>query len=134
MHKAVNSFFGSIAKYAASLPFNDERRIYGYDAFEEFVEVVNIPHVGRFGPVYSRYLKWRCNEAKALDQVPRSAYRKRISQDEIENMADEILSGRTPSPLKKKKPTELYNRVWMIGTDGKRMARQVIPKKKREDV
>lgn len=134
VRKVVNSFFGSIVKYAISLPFNNVRRIYGYDAFEELVEVVNIPGIGRLGPVYSRYLKWRGNEAKMLNQVPRSTFRIRLSQDEIEHIADDILSGKTPSEIKKRKPTELYNRVWLINKNGKRMARQVIPKKQEQDV
>ena len=43
-------------------------------------------------------------------------------------MAAEILSGRTPSPVKKKKNSELYERVWLVGQDWKKSARQVIPK------
>ena len=126
--RAVMSFFGEISGYSRSLPFNNRQRIYSKQKFEEFVSVWNIPGIGRIGPVYSRYLKWRENESRSIIQEQRSNYRNRISQDDIEHMADEVLSGRTPSPLRKKKGNEMYNRVWLVGTDGKRLARQVIPK------
>ena len=126
--KAVTSFFGAIAGYARRLPFDNYRRIYSHDLFGEYVTVWNIPSLGRIGPIYSRYLKWRANEAGKLEQVNRGSFRKGISQDEIETMAAEILSGRTPSPIRKKKGNEMYNRVWLVGKEGKRQARQVIPK------
>lgn len=128
VRRAVYSFFGTITREARSLPFNDASRIYTKGRFEDFVKVHNIPSVGRIGPVYSRYLKWRRNEARNQVQVSRNNYRSGISQDEIENMAAEILSGRIPPPVKKKRAIERFNRIWMIGRDGKRMARQVVPK------
>lgn len=48
-------------------------------------------------------------------------------------MASDILSGKTPEPVRKiKRNTELYDRVWLVGQDGKKLARQVIPKSKSE--
>ena len=130
VRRAVRSFFGAILKDAAALPYNDERRIYSHELFEEQGTTWNIPSLGRIGPLYSRYLKWRINEAKDSDQVNRRAYRERLTQDEIETIADDIFSGRTPTFPKKKKQSELYDRIWMVGKDGKRTARQAIPKKK----
>lgn len=124
----VDSFFAIIAGEARSLPFNNHRKIFTKDKFSDYAVVRNIPYIGRLGPAYSRYLKWRGNEARDLSQVPRSSYRSRFSQDEVENIAAEILSGGTPSPLKKKRNSELYERVWLVGQDGKKSARQVIPK------
>lgn len=124
----VNSFFAVVLGEARSLPFNNHRKIFTRDKFSEYAVVRNIPYIGRLGPAYSRYLKWRGNESRDLSQVPRSSYRSRLSQNEVENMAAEILSGGTPSPIKKKRNSELYERVWLVGQDGKKSARQVIPK------
>ena len=128
VRKAVNSFFEMFLKDAAKLPFDNRRKIYTKEKFDEYVNVRNIPYIGRMGPVYSRYLRWRGNEAKEVSQVPRSSYQSRIPQSEIERMAEDILSGKTPVPIKKKKNSELYHRVWLVGQDGKKSARQVIPK------
>lgn len=129
VRRAVHSFFGEIVGESRALPFDTEKKIYSKESFEQKVKVWNIPFMGRIGPVYSRYLKWRGNESKNLIQEPRSNYRSRITQDDIEHMAEDILSGRTPSPVVKKKGSEMYNRVWLVGQDGKKLARQVIPKK-----
>lgn len=91
--------------------------------------VYNIPSIGRLGPSYTRYLKWRGNEAQQIEQKRRSSYRIGLSQDDIEHIAAEILAGRTPTSVQQKKGNELYNRVWMMGKEGKKQARQVIPKK-----
>ena len=130
--KILSSFFGSLSAYSRSLPFDDHRKIYSRDAFSSYAKVMCIPYIGRIGPAYSRYLKWRRNESGAVSQEPRSRYGKRILQSEIETMAEDILSGKAPSPARKRKPTELYNRVWLVGKDGKRLARQVIPKENRD--
>ena len=132
--RAVASFFGIIVSGAKSLPFNNVRKIYTRNAFNEYAFAVNIPSIGRVGPVYSRYLRWRANEAKQIEQEPRSNYRHGVTQSEIENMAGEILAGMTPAPLVRKRGNELYHRVWLVGEDGKRLARQVILKKEEKDV
>ena len=134
VRRAVYSFFGIIVRESRNLPFDNPTRIYKKERFDELVKVRNIPYIGRIGPVYSRYLKWRGNEAKNQPQASRSEYRSRVSQDDIENMAAEILSGKTPSPLRKYKKTELYNSVWLVGTNGKKQARQVIPKTKSDGI
>ena len=128
VRRAVYSFFGVIVRESRNLPFDDSTRIYTKERFDDFVKVRNIPYIGRIGPVYSRYLKWRGNEAKNQSQVKRSDYRNGLSQDEIENIAADVLSGNTPAPVKKKRGIDLYNRIWMMGRVGKRMARQVIKK------
>ena len=125
---AVNSFFSTIIDDARSLPFDNYKKIFTREKLSEYAVVRNIPYIGRIGPAYSRYLKWRANESREITQVPRSSYRSRLSQSEVENMAAEILSGRTPSPVRKLKNSELYERVWLVGQDGKKSARQVIPK------
>lgn len=130
VRRAIHSFFGIINDAARSLPFDDRRKIFSREKFEEYSAVWNIPSIGRIGPVYSRYLKWRGNEAKRISQDYRSNYRKRITQDDIEHMAGDILSGKTPSPVIKKKGSELYERIWLVGKNKKKLARQVIPKEK----
>lgn len=129
--RAVLSFFSVISQEADSLPFDDERKIYKKDKFDELVNVHNIPYVGRIGPVYSRYLKWRANEAKEQPSGKRSDYRIGLTRGEIEDIAEEILSGGTPQ-IKRRKNSELFNRVWLVGKDGKKSARQVIPKETEE--
>lgn len=131
--KAIYAFFGVLESEARRLPFADSRRIYLRDAFEPLAKVWNIPYVGRLGPSYSRYLAWRKNESRKILQEPRRKYRLRIPQSEIENMAADILSGRIPAPLKKRKGSELYERVWLVGKAGKRQARQVMPKKTKDE-
>ena len=127
VRRAVRSFFFAIFLQARKLPFNNHRRIYTKEKFDEYISVVNIPYIGRIGPVYSRYLAWRGNEAKSQEQVNRGLYRERVSQDEIEHIADEILSGKTPS-FEIKKKNKNYTRIWVVGKTGKKMARQVLPK------
>lgn len=126
--RAVNSFFGVIVKEARELKLDNERRIYGKSRFEEFGTVRNIPRIGRLGPSYSRYLKWRANEAKRLEQKDRSNYKSRYFASDLERFADDVLSGRKPEPLKKRRSKELYDRIWLVDKYGKRLARQVIPK------
>ena len=132
VRRAVYSFFGIIVRESRNLPFDDSTRIYTKERFDDFVKVRNIPSIGRIGPVYSRYLKWRGNEAKNQTQVSRSNYRAGVSQDEIEHIAAEILSGKAPLPVEKKKAKERFNRIWMVGRGSKRLARQVIPKEENE--
>ena len=129
VRRAVSSFFAVIASDADSLPFDNARKIYSREKFKEFVKVRCIPYVGRIGPVYSRYLKWRANEAKGQPSERRSSYRTGMTRDEIEHIAASILAGRTPQ-ITRKKNSELFNRVWLVGKDGKKSARQVIPKEK----
>lgn len=134
VRKIVSSFFDVMLKEARALPFDNAQRIYSKDKFDELACVWNIPSIGRIGPVYSRYLKWRSNEAKHIRQELRSSYRNRMTQDDIEHIADDILSGRTPFLIRKRKGNEMYDRVWLVGQDGKRLARQVIPKEKEDGI
>ena len=132
--RAVYSFFGIIVREARNLPFDDSTRIYTRERFDDFAKVRNIPSIGRMGPVYSRYLKWRGNESKNQTQVNRSSCRAMIPQDEIEHIAEDILAGRTPSPVVKQKTVDIYKRIWMIGRDKKRLARQVITKEDKDGI
>ena len=127
VRRAVHSFFDMIVRESRTLPFDNWKKIYRKDKFAEYAFVRNIPYIGRIGPHYSRYLAWRRNEAEEKNQVQRSAYRVRYTQSDIENMAAEALAGRHVSFGKRKK-TELYNQVWMVGEKGKTLAHQVIPK------
>ncbi len=126
--RAVYSFFDSIALESDSLPFNTHRRIYSKDVFDSFVTVRNIPSIGRIGPVYSRYLQWRANESPSVTMVSRSSFKRRVTYN-IEDIAADILSGRTPF-IKKTERKEKFDRIWLVGQDGKKSARQVILKKK----
>lgn len=129
MKRILASFFSIILGDARSLPFDNPRRIFTKDKFEEYVKVRHIPFIGRIGPVYSNYLKWRANVSQQIEMTPRSSYRSRRSQSDIESIAAAILTGQAPPPLNKKRGKEMYERVWLVGQDGKKSARQVIPKK-----
>ena len=133
--RAVTSFFDVIAIESRSLPFDDCRRIYSREKFNSLVKTRNIPYVGRIGPSYSRYLKWRANEAGGLDMMPRKKSGRRIPKEEIEKMASDVLSGITPRPLNEiKMNANEFTRIWMINNKGRKLARQVIVKKERKDV
>ena len=133
--RAVSSFFDVFIGESRSLPFDDCQRIYSREKFNSLVKVRNIPCIGRFGPHYSRYIKWRSNEAGGLDMIPRKKSRRRIPQEEIEKMASDILSGITPLPLSKVKfDADEFARVWMVHNKGRKLARQVIVKKSNKDV
>ena len=125
----VQSYFSAILAYSRALPFDNERKIFQKDAFDSRVNVFSIPYIGRIGPIYSRYLKWRANVSQQIEMAPRSSYRTGVTQSDIESTAEAILSGVTPPPLIKRKNKELFERVWLVGQDGKKSARQVIPKK-----
>lgn len=127
--KAVLSFFDSTVLDAKSLPFDDVRKIFSQDKFQSFASVSLVPYIGRIGPVYSRYLKWRRNEATTVQFHSRSMYRNGLTRDDIEHIAGELLSGNAPV-ITKKKNSEMFNRVWLVGLDGKKQAHQVIPKEK----
>lgn len=128
VRKIVLSFFDQIALEARSLPFDNEHRIYSRQALENASHVASIPFIGRIGPVYSRYLKWRANISQNLELAPREKFRLRLTQDDIENMAASVLAGKTPS-LVRRKNKELFDNIWLVDTDGKKLARQVIKKK-----
>ena len=79
---------------------------------------------------YSRYLKWRANSSKSVEQESRSVYRKQVTREDIEKMASDILAGKPIEKPERKNGSEFYKRVWLVGTEGKRLARQVIKKEK----
>lgn len=129
--RAVNSFFSLIVSDARKLPFDNHRRIYSKEKFEEYGVVRNMPFIGRIGPSYSRYLKWRYNESGNYPMALRGSFSKKMSQGEIEDIAASILSGGTPWKPKRLKGSDMFDRVWLVGKSGKKSARQVIPKEKK---
>ena len=129
VRSAVDSFFFSIKDSSKKLPFNNRRKIYLKDKFESYVSVQNIPYIGRIGPSYSRYLKWRRNEAKQTEQSSRDSYKSKLTEEDIDCIVEAVLSGKKIQSIPKRKKSELYESIWIVGSDGKRLARQVIPKK-----
>lgn len=114
--RMVDSYFGAFLSVVRKLPLNTPYRIYTREAFTGFVRVLQIPSVGRIGTVYSRYLRWRSNEAAELAaggglqaMGPRGAR---------ENAAAEGTAGGGP-PF-----SVAGTRIWVIGADGRRLARQ----------
>ncbi len=128
VRRAVWSFFGELLSYSRSLPFDNPCRIYSTEKFEEYSKVWNIPSVGRLGPVYSRYLRWRGNEARMIMQKPREVHRASLSQDDFEHIAEDVLAGRVPFIPERKKQKDNSKKVWLVGKERRRLARQVIAK------
>lgn len=125
VRKTVLSFFDGIVLDAKKLPFDNPRRIYTKKAFDEYEQVHNIPFIGRIGTNHGRYMKWRANEAKKVNMVMRSTYKHGLSEEDIETIAENALAGIPYIPVKKHNN---FQRIWMIGENGKRQARQVIPR------
>lgn len=127
--RIVQSFFEVFAQEANALPFDNVKKIFSKDKFKGYVKVRNIPGIGRLGPSYSRYLQWRVNEAKEVDFIPKPKKASRYSQEDIEKMAIDVLSGKSPEMPRRVRQSDQFSRVWLVGTEGKKTARQVIPKK-----
>lgn len=129
VRKAVSAYFDSIVSDARKLPFNNPQRIYTKPAFEQQSFVVNLPYLGRIGPVYSRYLKWRREEAKEFDHVERKKVRQIYAAPIIEEEAKKALAGQKASStvLRERIPKGKYNKVWMMHEGGlRRAAKQLI--------
>ena len=132
IEKAVESYFDSIVEKTKALPFNTPKRIYSRDAFSKCSFVVNIPYIGRIGPVYSRYLKWRSAESEDVDMVRRKDAKSDHLRPLIEKATVDALSGKKvdASSLRARIPKGKYEKVWYMNPDGtKKAARQVIKKK-----
>lgn len=131
IEKAVESYFDSIVEKTKALPFDTPKRIYSRAAFARCSFVVNIPYIGRIGPVYSRYLKWRSSESNEVDMVMRKDAKSDHLKPLIEKATIDALSGMKvdAASLRSRIPKGRYSRVWYMNPDGtKRAARQVIKK------
>jgi hypothetical protein len=128
VRNAVKSYFDLIADDAKTAGLNTARKIYSKSVFETVAlpRVRCIPSIGRMGPSYNRYLTWRANESKGLDMMLHPGKRNWLSPEEVEIIAKKVLSGEA-LPLREKNKTN-FHRVWLVGEDGKKQARQVIKK------
>lgn len=129
IRKAVSSYFDSIVSETRKLPFNNPQRIYTKPAFEQQSFVANLPYLGRIGPVYSLYLKWRREEAKEFEQISRKKARQIHAAPIIEEEAKKALAGQkvNSTVLRERVPKGKYNKVWMMHEDGvRRASRQLI--------
>ena len=123
VRRIVVSFFDTLQSEAKSLPFDNDTRIYSKNKFNEYVNVQSIPFVGRIGPVYSRYISWRRNESETLGQQLKSSFKVESRKQKADELAKQILKGHNCSVEKNGK----YKKIWIVQTDGKKLARQVIP-------
>lgn len=129
--KAVEAYFDSIVEKTRSLPFDTPKRIYSRAAFARCSFVVNIPYIGRIGPVYSRYLKWRSSESRDIDMVSRADVREDHFRPMIEEAARDALDGKAVDvrALRERIPRGKYEKVWLVDAEGRRRsARQLIKK------
>lgn len=122
--KAVIAYFDSIVSSARKLPFDKDNRIYSRKAFAEYPYCINLPYLGRLGPFYSLYLKWRAKEAKEQDTVPRSQAKKIHRKPLIEEAAKQALSGNKVDSgfLRQRLPSGKYKTVWLVDEDNKKKA------------
>lgn len=125
----INSFFGIIGSEARRLPFNNPRKIYSRAAFDKHGSVFTIPYIGRLGPAYSKYLQWRVNESKKIDMITRPIRGSKLLPSEVEAIAEAVLDGKEFDLRNKRKVG--FERVWLVGEDGKRQARQAVLKKEK---
>ena len=132
VRRAVCSYFDMMNLSAKALPFDNKTRIFDREVFEEYEFVIQVPYLGRFGPSYSKYLKWRANAAKDEEMLSRGRA-KHLTDDELDTLADKALSGQslTLEEIKTyRKRKGKFNRVWLVGKKNKRLAGQVIMNKK----
>ena len=130
--RAVESYFGLFVSDAAKLPFDDPTKIFSKGRFGKLVKVRCIPHIGRLGPSYTRYLRWRANESKSEDMIPKPKHYSGYRSEDVEAYAESLLSGEIPEPPKKTRRTGAYASVWLVGDDGRKQAGQVITKRNKK--
>lgn len=129
--KCVQAFFDDIVSTVRKLPFNDISRIYTIAAFEEVAPDFYLPFIGRLGPSYSSYCKWRVECADEEERILRStAYEKHRAQ-RVDEAVDMALSGQTipKNFLRNPIPGGTYRKVWIIDKGGKRKAARQLFKK-----
>lgn len=127
----VRSFFDIIASEARAIGMNTPKKIYSKSVFDAKTmnHVRCIPYIGRVGPNYSRYLAWRRNESKNYLMEGR-VIGGSLSREEIENIAKNVLSGNGMPEREKKRD---FDRIWLVGEEGKKQARQVIKKEVKDE-
>lgn len=125
VRRIVFSFFDILQLKASKLPLDNPTRIFSKDKFNDFVYVYHIPYIGRIGPVYSRYLLWRKNESVLIEQKNKVSFHNETERQKAERIACEIIYGKRKCCKDDRK--KKYKRVWMVGKDGKRLAKQIIP-------
>ena len=124
----ILSFFDTISKEALALPFDNGRKIFTKEAFMLHESIHNIPYIGRLGTSYSRYLRCRAYASGGMLQKKRPKTHTGYTKSDIELIAQTVLSEGIMPEIKKKRKSEMYNNVWLVGTDGKKLAGQVIMK------
>ncbi len=133
VRRAVVAYFDELIDRTDSSGLSDVSKIYRPDAFAEKAFVVNMPYLGRIGPVYSRYLSWRRDALSAKETIGRSDVRRHYSAGHIERLAAQALNGEPVSVLESKRvPSGLYKTVWLVDSNGKKAARQVIVKDRKD--
>ena len=122
--KALISYFDSIVSSANKLPFDRDNRIYSVSAFHEFPYCINLPYLGRLGPVYSLYIKWRAKESRVQEKVLRSQAKKEHLKPLIEEAAKQALAGNKvdSSLLQQRLPSGKYKTVWLVDKNKKKKA------------
>lgn len=127
----ITSYFDSMVIAAKALQYNNKQRLYTKKAFLENAFVINIPFIGRIGPVYSCYIKWRKQLSKNLEQIKKSALKRFHYGKYLEEEARHALNGEKVNIELFGRPNakDGYCRVWIIKENDKKVsARQIIVK------
>lgn len=133
VENALRAYFGEIIWTARKLPFCGRTKIFTSDGFDKYRFVRNIPYIGRIGPIYGRYLKWRAKENSENETVNRKKAKEHYSSPIIEQAMKDILDGKKPDieSLKGRIPKGVYRKVWICSENGKKSARQMIVNNKK---
>lgn len=136
IHKVVYSFFGVLVNDARRLPFDNPKKIYNKQAFDSLSAVVHIPYIGRIGPTYNNYIKWRGNVASAFNMLPRPKKKPFLTDEERETLASILIGSKNIETIsceqmladmrKDREPKKDTTNVWLVGKDAKRLANQII--------
>lgn len=128
--KAVMSFFDSIVSEARSLPFKNDTVVYSRSLFEQLGSVHQIPFIGRIGPSYTRYKRWKANDMDTSRMTGRKRLIGEMKSEDVERIASDIISGKEPDLSRTGKSIHKdYKKVWYADEDGRRLAWQAIKKK-----
>lgn len=125
---AVLSAASALALRVRRLPFASARRIYSPAAFAASSFVALLPGLGRVGPAYSRYVRWRATEASGLELRGRAEARRMWRSLAAEEEAARVLAGGEAdvARLRGRVPASFARPVWLVGAGGRRLARQSV--------
>jgi len=127
---AVGAWFGAVVAAGRRMPLDRAWRIYSKERLGAMGGVFNVPHVGRIGPSYGKYLRWRADVSRSLSMVGARRAAAVHRAETVESLAAMALRGERigSTRIGGRLPPGRYRRIWMLGAGGRRAARQLIRK------